>query len=200
MIPEGYMENSAGHLVPIDQVREQDMMRDQLARDLAERAEALSAELQAFKEQALHDIQDLVRITAERYGVTIGGEKGNVSVTSYDGRYKIERATAERLAFTEELHAAKDLIDQCIEKWSEGANPHLRSLVDRAFRTDRQGNLKTHAVLELLRLEIDDEDWKQAMAALRDSIQTTGTAVYVRAYRRDESGRYQAIPLDLAAV
>lgn len=199
-IPEGYMENSAGHLVPIDQVREQDKMRDQLARDLAERAEALSAELSSFKEQALHYIEDLIRIAAERYGVTLGGEKGNVSVTSYDGRYKVERATAERLAFTEELHAAKELIDQCIERWSEGANPHLRSLVDRAFRTDRHGNLKTHAVLELLRLDIDDEDWKQAMNALRDSIQTTGTAIYVRIYRRDASGRYQAIPLDLAAV
>lgn len=199
-IPEGYMQNAAGHLVPRDQVREHDLLRDQTARGLAEQAERLNQELENFKHNALDDIADLVSVAAQRYGVTIGGQKGNVTITTYDGRYRVERATAERLAFTEEIHAAKELIDECIQRWSEGANAHLRTLVDRAFRTDKQGNIKTSAVLELLRLEIDDEGWKQAMNALRDSIQSTGTAVYVRVYRRDASGRYHAIPLDLASV
>lgn len=199
-VPEGYMQNASGHLVPKQQVREHDLLRDETAKTLAAEAERLHSQLAAFKEKALADIRDLVSVAADRYGVTIGGEKGNVTVTTYDGRYRVERATAERLAFTEEVHAAKELIDDCIQRWSEGANAHLRTLVDRAFRTDKQGQIKTSAVLELLRLEIDDEGWKQAMNALRDSIQSTGTAVYVRVYRRDASGRYHAIPLDLASV
>ncbi|MFP4131288.1 MAG: DUF3164 family protein [Thiohalospira sp.] len=199
-IPEGYMQNASGHLVPKQQVREHDLLRDQTAKVLAAEAERLHSQLKVFKEQALSDIADLVSVAAERYGVTIGGEKGNVTITTYDGRYRVERATAERLAFTEEVHAAKELIDDCIQRWSEGANAHLRTLVDRAFRTDKQGQIKTSAVLELLRLEIDDDGWQRAMEALRDSIQSTGTAVYVRVYRRDASGRYQAIPLDLASV
>jgi hypothetical protein len=52
-----------------------------------------------------------------------------------------------------------------------------------------------------MRLEIDDAEWKRAMEAIRDSIQTTGTAVYVRVYERiGDSDQYKAIPLDLAAV
>jgi hypothetical protein len=37
-------------------------------------------------------------------------------------------------------------------------------------------------VLELLRLEIDDSEWRNAMQAIRDSIQAVGTAIYVRVY------------------
>lgn len=200
-IPAGYMRNAAGHLVPEDQVREHDKLRDATARDLAGEAERLHAELKAFKQKALGDIADLVRIVAERYDVQIGGKKGNVTVTSYDGVYKVERSTAERLAFTEEIEAAKALIDQCIRRWSEGANANIQALVDRAFRTDTKGQIKTSAVLELLRLDIDDEEWQRAMDALRDSIQTTGTAVYVRVYKRAPGGdRYVPVPLDLAAV
>ena len=76
----------------------------------------------AFKAKALADIEDLVAISHERYGVKVGGKKGNVSFITYDGKFKVERAMADRIIFTEEILAAKELIDQCIRKWSEGAD------------------------------------------------------------------------------
>lgn len=201
VVPDGYMRNASGHLVPIDQVREQDLLRDQTARELATAAIALNTALADFKKKALGDIADLVQIAGERYDVQLGGKKGNVSITTYDGSYKVTRQVAERLAFTEELEAAKALINACIERWSQGASPHIRVLVDRAFRTDSKGQIKTAAVLELLRVEIDDKQWQHAMDAIRDSIHSTGTATYVRVYQRvGDSDQYRAIPLDLAAV
>lgn len=200
-VPDGYMKNAAGHLVPRAQVREQDLLRDETARRLAMQAIALHEQLKAFKAQSLADITDLVRIAGERYDVAIGGKKGNVSITSYDGEFKVQRSVADRIEFTEEIEAAKALINSCIARWSEGANDNIRALVDRAFRTDTKGQLKTAAVLELMRIDIDDAEWKRAMAAIRDSIQTTGTATYVRVYRRvGASDQYEAVPLDLAAV
>ena len=200
-VPDGYMRNASGHLVPREQVREQDLLRDQTARDLSTAALALNKALTEFKARALGDIADLVKIAGERYEVSLGGKKGNVSITTYDGRYKVQRSVAERITFTEELEAAKALINACIDRWSQGANPYIRALVDRAFRTDSKGQIKTAAVLELLRLEIDDEEWLRAMEAIKDSIQSTGTAIYVRVYERiGESDQYRAIPLDLAAV
>lgn len=200
-VPPGYMRNASGHLVPIAQVREQDLLRDQVARELAASASAIHDQLKAFKLKALTDIADLVRIAGERYDVTMGGTKGNVSILSYDGQYKVVRAVSELISFTEELEAAKALINACIDRWSQGANANIRALVDRAFRTDTKGQIKTAAVLELLRLEIDDDEWKRAMDAIKDSIQSTGTATYVRVYERvGESDQYRAISLDLAAV
>jgi hypothetical protein len=200
-IPDGYMANAAGHLVPIAQVREHDMLRDRVARDLAESAIALHAQLVAFKTRALSDIIDLIRIAGERYEVQIGGSKGNVTITSYDGQYRVQRHMAERIAFTEEIEVAKELINSCITRWSEGADVNIRALVDRAFRTDSKGQIKTAAVLELMRLEIDDPEWKRAMQAIADSIQSTGTAIYIRVYQRiGDSDQYRNIPLDLASV
>lgn len=200
-IPEGYMQNAAGHLVPEAQVREADKMRDSVARELAAEAEDIHERLKAFKQKALGDIADLVRMAGERYDVQLGGEKGNVTVASYDGQYKVVRSYAERISFTEELESAKALVDDCIRRWSEGANDNIRALVDRAFRTDNKGQIKTTAILELLRLDIEDEEWERAMEALRESIQVTGTAVYVRVYKRlDGSDQYRPVALDLAGV
>ena len=200
-IPEGYMRNASGHLVPRAQVREHDLLRDSVARDLAEKAQALNSALADFKRAALSEIADLVRIAGERYEVTLGGKKGNVTIATYDGEFKVTRSVAERIAFTEEIEAAKALINACIERWSEGGNGNIRVLVDRAFRTDSKDQLKTSAVLELMRLEIKDDEWERAMQAIRDAIQSTGTATYVRVYRRvGASDQYEAVPLDLAAV
>lgn len=200
-VPAGYVRNAAGHLVPEHQVREHDKLRDQVARDLAGQAMLINDALFRFKAQALADFDDLIAISHERYGVTIGGKKGNASITSYDGAFKVERAMAERITFTEEILAAKELIDQCIRKWSEGADQHLRVLVDRAFRANKQGQIKTGDVLSLLRIEIDDPDWKLAMVALKDSIQVNGTAVYIRVYQRvGDTDRYDPINLNIAAV
>ncbi len=200
-VPDGYMRNAMGHLVPRSQVREQDLLRDQTARALVDQAIAINKQLAEFKARALNDIADLIRIAGERYDVVLGGAKGNVTVATYDGAYKVVRSVAERIAFTEEIEAAKQLINQCIDRWSQGANDNIRALVDRAFRTDTKGQIKTTAVLELLRLEIDDVEWKRAMDAIKDSIQGNGTATYVRLYQRvGDSDSYVAIPLDLAAV
>jgi len=200
-IPEGYMRNASGHLVPTDKVREQDKLRDATVRSLVADAIEVHARLKAFKSNALADIADLVKISGEKYQVVLGGKKGNVNLVSYDGQHKVVRSMADRIVFTEEIEAAKALINSCIDRWSEGANDNIRVLVDRAFSKDKTGQLKTASVLELMRLEIADEEWKRAMLAIKDSIQTTGSAIYVRVYERvGDSDQYKAIPLDLAAV
>lgn len=198
---EGYVRNASGHFVPEDEVSEHEKLRDATVRMLAERAELLHAQLAEFKKKALADIADLVSIAAEKYDVKLGGEKGNVTLVSYDGEYKIIRAYAEIIQFSEEVSAAKALIEQCMESWGEGSNNHLRVIADRAFRTNQNGELKTSRVMDLMAAPIDDPDWQRGMKALRDAIQVTGTAVYVRFYKRmGNSDKYQALPLDLASV
>lgn len=200
-VPDGYMRNTLGHLVPKDQVREQDLLRDEVVRKIVTRAVAINAQLKAFKAATLRDIADLITIAGERYDVELGGKKGNITLTTYDGRYKVQRSVADRIIFTEEIEAGRALITKCIDRWSEGANANIRALVDRAFRTDKQGQIKTAAVLDLLRLEIDDAEWQNAMQAIKDSIQATGATTYVRVYERvGDSDAYKPIVLDLAGV
>lgn len=199
-VPVGYVRNARGDFVPESRVREQDKLRDQVARDLSTEAIALSAAMKRFKEKALSDIADLVSIASDRYGVQLGGKKGNVSVITYDGEFKVVRSYADRITFTEEMLAAKALVLECVQSWTDGANDHLVSVVQHYLSPGRNGQIRTADVLEMLRWEIDDDNWKQAMQAVKDSILICGTAVYVRVYQRDSNDQYQQITLDLAAV
>ncbi|AJO79235.1 DUF3164 family protein [Pseudomonas sp. MRSN 12121] len=200
-IPEGFVRNAIGHLVPVDQVREQDKLRDQVAAELAEAAKKLHLDLKNFKKKSLGDIADLISIAGERYGVQMGGKKGNVTIATYDGKYKVVRSHTDRLTFTEEMEVAKVMVYDCIKTWSKGADNHLLAIVDRTFSPNRNGQIKTSDVLDLLRLEIDDDTWKAAMKAVKDSILVSGSAVYIRVYERvNGTDEYRAIPLDLAVV
>jgi hypothetical protein len=200
-VPEGYKRNAAGHLVPEANIKEQDLLRDDLVNGLTAKAITLHDALTAFKEEALTEIRDLVTVAGDRYGVNLGGKKGNVSLLSFDGRYKVTRQYREVVAFTEEIEAAKALIDSCLERWSEGANINIKAVVSQAFRTNTKGEIKTGKVLDLMRMDIDDEEWTRAMNALKDALQSVGTAVYVRLYERvGESDNYRPISLDIASL
>lgn len=201
IVPAGFVRNANGHLVPVDQVREHDKLRDQVARELSAEDKALHLALKNFKKKSLDDIADLISIAGERYGVQMGGKKGNVTIASYDGQFKVQRSYADQLTFTEEMEVAKVMVYDCIRAWSKGADGHLLAIVDRTFSPNRNGQIKTTDVLDLLRLEIDDDNWKAAMLAVKDSIMVSGSAVYVRVYERiGDSDNYKAIPLDLAVV
>jgi hypothetical protein len=199
-VPPGFKEDLRGRLVPESQIRPIDLTRDALVEQLVERAKPLREALAAFRKQAFDDIQAFIDLSAEQYRAKIGGLKGNVSLLSYDGRYKIQRAISETIVFDERLQAAKSLIDECLTDWVEGARPEIATLVQDAFRVDSSGNIRTGSVLGLRRLNITDERWVRAMQAIGEALQVVGSKTYLRIYERDANGGYQPISLDIAGV
>jgi hypothetical protein len=195
------MKNSAGHLVPVETISDIDMVRHELVHEITHKALELQQAMRDFKMNTLGDVESFIDLSAEKYGVQIGGKKGNVTLVSFDGRYKLQRAIQESISFDERLQAAKALIDQCIHRWAKGSAAEIRALVEHAFQVDKEGNISTGRVLGLRRLSIDDEQWNQAMTAIADSIQITGSQTYIRLYERvGQSDQWRAIPLDLAKL
>jgi len=201
--PEGFMADSAGRLVPIETVRPVDIERDKLVLEIVEKAKALNTAITQFKGAVFGDIEAFVELSAEQYGVTLKGAagKGNVSLASYDGRYKVQRAVAESISFDERLIAAKALIDECITDWSAGSRPEIHALINNAFQVDKAGKINTGRVLGLRRLEITDERWQAAMRAIGEAVQVVGSKSYVRVYERiGDTEQFRAIALDVASV
>lgn len=200
-IPEGFRVNAKGHLIPEAQIKPIDLARDALVADIVAGATVLNQQMAEFKMHAFADIAALVELSAEQYGVTMGGSKGNVQLVSFDGRYKVVRAIAENITFDERLQAAKKLIDECLNEWSDQAPGELRVIVQDAFDVDKAGNISTGKILTLRRYAIEDGRWKRAMTAISDAIQVTGTKPYIRIYERDDvSGEYGRLSLELAGV
>lgn len=200
-LPAGYWQDAKGCLVPDALVKPIDKARDQLVRELINKSKALNAELAKFKLGAFGDIAAFVDLSTEQYQTTLGGKKGNLTLYSFDGRYKVQRAIQDRIAFDERLQAARALIDQCLADWTEGASKELQAIVNMAFATDKEGQINTGRVLSLRRLEIGDERWLRAMQAIGEAVQVVGSRSYIRVYERiGDSDQYQPISLDIAGV
>lgn len=200
-IPEGYMRNAQGHLVPVDMINDIDIARDDLVREIIGNAEQLREQMAVFKRSVMADLSAFVDLSAEKYGVKMGGKKGNTTFSSFDGRYKIRIDVSECISFDERLQIAKKLVDECIHKWAEGSGAEIRALVEHAFQTDKEGRISVGRVLGLTRLKIDDEQWKSAMQAVHDSMQVAGTTTYMRIYRRIGDGeKYEQISMDFSRL
>lgn len=198
--PEGYMQDHKGHLIPVSQIKEIDLIRDDLVKRLVDEALATQKVLKNFKLNAFSEIADFIEMSADRYDVQVGGKKGNATFYSFDGKYKIQRAVNENMAFDEGILAAKALIQECLDDWTQDANGNLKALVSRAFEVDKEGNLSTNRILGLRRVKIDDTRWQQAMDAISDSLQVIDSKSYIRIYQRENNGKYTPISMDLASL
>ena len=199
-IPPGYRVDAQGRFVPETQIRAIDLARDELVQSLITRAKPLRQRLAEFRQQGFDDIQAFVELSVEEYGTKLGGTKGNVTLYSYDGRYKIQRAIADAIVFDERLLAAKSLIDECLRDWTAGSRPEVAMLVQDAFRVDGSGKIRTGSVLGLRRLNISDERWDRAMKAISEAVSVVSSKEYLRFYERDARGEYQPISLDIASA
>lgn len=200
-VPDGYRLDAQRRLVPESMIKPIDLERDRLVLTIVEKAKALNDALRNFKAEVFGDIDALVQLSAEQYGAKLGGNKGNVTLMSYDGRFKVQRAKADNIVFDERLQGAKSLIDECLHEWVKDSRPEIVTLINDAFRVDQAGNLRTGSILALRRLEITDERWQRAMQAISDAVTVVATSAYVRVYERiGDTDQYQPISLDLAKV
>lgn len=200
ILPAGYRADPKGRLVPEDSIKEIDKLRDDLVNELVEKALPLQRALVEFRTEAMNSIKAFAELSAEKYGVSLGGRKGNMSLTSFDGSFRILLNIDDYLVFDERLQAAKALIDECLHEWTKDSRHEIRALIGDAFQVDKQGKINTGRVLGLRRLDIQDPKWKLAMDAISESVQVAASKEYVRIYRRTKDDQYELISLDLASA
>ena len=200
-IPDGYMKNSRGDLVKAENIKPIDLLKDQAAVAIAEKAKELHMELIKFKRIALDDISSLIEVAGAEHGVILGGEKGNTTLTSFDGRYKIQRSYQEKIDFGPELQVAKEMFERYAKHKEVELGEDGLILIDMAFRRSRNGQISVSRLLELLQYPIKHPDWLKACEILTQASSVVGMTVYVNVFERvNDSDRYQPIHLSLAAV
>ncbi|WP_282677134.1 DUF3164 family protein [Serratia marcescens] len=199
-IPEGYMADRKGRLVPVEQVSPFDIEMDAFVRAQVKEAEDESERIKAFKNKSFDDCYAWLDLVAEKYDRQRGGLKGNVTFSSFDGSQQIRIAVQDSLTFGPELQVAKDIIDECLSEWSEGANKNLKAIVNDAFAVDQEGKLNTGRILSLRRIKIDDPRWLKAMDCISESLQVAVSKTYIRFFKKDSSGELNSIPINIAAV
>lgn len=196
----GYRKDARGNLIPLANIRDIDLARDELVQEIFAKILPKVDALKQAKTQAIGDVRAFVDMSAEQYGVK-PSKKGNVTLTSFDGKWRVSVAIQDVLTFDERLQAAKSLIDECLSEWTENSRDELKIIVQQAFDVNKEGKISVGKVMALRRLEIADEKWQRAMQAVADSLHTQCTREYIRLHQRDEqTGEYVLVSPDFGKM
>ncbi|MBN8916649.1 MAG: DUF3164 family protein [Rhizobiales bacterium] len=194
-----YMTDAKGALMPLALVETAEKLEDEMVRKIIYHAKDLSDRVARFKGHTFDDICSLQALLEQEYGAPAGGKKGNITFESYDGLMKVQVKVANVLEFGSRLQVAKKLVDACLSEWAEDSRDEIRAIVNRAFQVDNEGTVNRSEIFMLLRVAIEDERWKRAMDAIRDSIRVIGTKTYFHFFERESlDGEWTAIPISLA--
>lgn len=196
--PEFYM-NSRGFKVPADQMAAQDILKNEMVIKHIARAKELSQMHEAFKRQVFSDVQDFIALLADHYDVEVKQGKGNVTLTSFDGKSQIKVAIDDVITFGPEIDLAKQLINEVATELlgDKEDDALLNAIITDAFQADKEGNYNKARILSLRRYRNYStlEKWKKAMEALDDGIIAGSTKTYIRFSERNEFGASVLIPL-----
>jgi hypothetical protein len=196
-----YMTDAKGALVPVETVKPVDMLMDETVRKIMGFARDLSAQVARFKGHTFEDIGNFQALIDQEYGAKVGGKKGNITLSTFDGLEKVQVQVVDLIEFGPELQAAKRLIDECLIEWSGNSGSEIRALVNRVFQVEKEGQINRAELFMLLRVEIADERWKRAMDAIRDSMRVIGSKTYIRFSERDApDAPWRSVTIDLASA
>lgn len=200
-VPPGYRIDAKQRMIPESQIKPLDLLEDKLVRELIAFAKELSERIARFKLHTQADIDAFMQLSAEQFGTTYGGPKGNVTFRTLDGLLSVSLQIADRMAFDHKLQHAKALFDECVTEWSDGARDEIKALVLQAFEPRKDGTLNRESILALRKLNIADPRWKKAVEAINDSIIPLGTKPYYRFYEAEGFGeKAKPIVIDLASA
>lgn len=196
-----YMADHRGHLIRIEAIKDQDLLRDQLVRELHAEAERLSAQIHDFVARAYSEVEAFNDMLAERYSAPLGGPKGNLTLTTIDGLKRLLVSVQDRMTYGPELQQAKALIDEYLTEQVAESAPVLQAIVMDAFSVDRAGQINRGALLRLRKYNVADERWARAMDAIAEAETPGETASYLRFHKRPEpKAKWAQVSLDAATA
>ncbi|WP_311272358.1 MULTISPECIES: DUF3164 family protein [unclassified Rhizobium] len=194
-----YMLDAKGSLVPLELVKPADKLEDETVRKIMAFADELNAQISRFRGHTMTDLGEFDALLEQEYHAKKGGQKGNRTYQTFDGLLKVQVAVSDFIDFGPQLQIAKKLLDDCLNEWSADSRPEIRAVITKAFNTEKEGTVNRSEIFMLLRLDIQDPRWQEAMRAIREAMRITGSKEYVRFYKRDAvTDGWRAITIDLA--
>lgn len=198
---KSYMADARGALVPIETIKPADKLEDEVVRKIMGFAVTLSEQIERFRGHTMTDLGEFDALLDQEYGVNKGGKKGNRTYQTFDGLMKVQVAVSDFVTFGPQLQIAKRILDDLMMEWTADSLPEVRAIITRAFNTDREGQVSRSDIYALLRMDISNARWQEAMRAIREAMRIVGSKEYVRFYRRPVvTDDWRAVTIDLAKV
>ncbi len=191
------MRDSNGNDIPLKYVSKYDKAKDRAVRKIL--ARFLHAR-EMLEKVVAETIAELQALAATKESV---GAKGNFSARSFDGLIQASIRQQYNIFLDERVVKARELMLGYVEKVLSrvGGNDAaaLRLIVAEAFKANAQGFLSTGKIMSLLRMEIDNADWREAKRILQEAIRPQKGKRYLVCERRyTTQGEFKPVRLDIA--
>ena len=191
------MRDSNGNDIPLKYVSKYDKAKDKTVRSILARFLKARAMLEGVVAETIADLQALAD-TKEKVGA-----KGNFSARSFDGLVQASIRQQYNIFLDERVVRARELmlgyVEGILSKVGGNDAAALKLIVAEAFKANAQGFLSTGKVMSLLRMEIDNADWREAKRILQAAIKPQKGKRYLVCERRSSTqGDFEAIRLDIA--
>lgn len=194
-----YMTDAKGSLVPINLIKPVDRLEDEIVRKIMKYATDLNVQITRFRGHTMTDLGEFDALLDQEYNTKKRGKKGNRTYSTFDGLQKVVVQIQDTIDFGPQLQQAKTLLDECMNEWAANARPEIKAIITRAFNTDKEGKVNRSEIFMLLRLDISDERWLEAMRAIREAMRVTSSKEYVRFYTRNAiQDPWKSVTINLA--
>ena len=193
--------DASGDHIPVKYIDPVDKRRDKMVEKLFRQALQVQSRLQGLKKLVQEEVGKYLDWLAQENGEEALNPGGNYELKTFFGDKQIKIKVNKVTEFDERLQVAKQKIDKCLDRWTDGGNQNVRAVVLHAFQVDKKGNVDTQRILGLRKLKIKDAEWNAAMALITDAITFTGTRKYLQfQLKKDRDSDWETVRLDLAGV
>lgn len=191
------MRDSNGNDIPLKYVSRYDKTKDRAVRKILARFRKARELLESVVAETIAELEALMD-TKEKLGA-----KGNFSARSFDGLIQVSIRQRYNIFLDERVVKARELMLGYVEKVlaKVGGNDAaaLRLIVAEAFKANAQGFLSTGKIMSLLKMEIDNADWREAKRILQESIKPQKGKRYLVCERRASTqSDFRPVRLDIA--
>lgn len=190
-----YWKDGSGDEVCIKYISSEDKKRDAMVEKIVKKAEKLQEQIVKAKNEMAEEIGNYLDLVADKYSEEW---KGNAELKNFNATEMVTVKINECIYFDEKLQIAKTKIDNCLTRWSEGSNQNLALIVQKAFKTDKKGQLNKKMILGLRQYQIKDKEWQEAMNLISDSVRVENTKTYYIIRKKNEAGEFETIKLNFS--
>ena len=191
------MTDSMGNNIPVKYVSAYDKARDRATRRILARFQKARSMLEAVVAESIADLDELSKLKDSL------GEKGNFSARSFDGLIQVAIRQQYNIRLDERVIRARELMMEYVNSVLDRVDgvdvSALRLLVTEAFKVNSQGFLSAGRVLSLMRMEVNNDKWREAKMILQAALKPEkGKQYLICEKRKTTQGDFKAIRLDIA--
>lgn len=191
------MRDANGNDVPLKYVSKYDRERDRVTRRIHARFLAGRKYLEKLLADSIADLDGL------KGGKDKLGVKGNFSAQSFDGLICVEIRQQYNILLDERVVRARELMLEYVNgvlDRAEGVDVNaIKLIVQEAFKANAKGFLSVGKIFALMRMEVNNENWRQAKEILQESLKPVKGKQYLHcATRKSTQYDFDSIRLDLS--